>query len=89
MLYTFLDPIVWAGYRAPKLEYEQLPPLPDYDHASYLRQRSFDKLDPFRRVKQRHLFWGLMEVFWREYLIMGLSTVVKVSLGTSGREWEK
>lgn len=83
MLYTFLDPIVWAAYHAPKLEYDQLPPLPDYDRASYLRQRSFDKLDPLGRVKQRHLFWGLLEVFWKEYCVMGLMLVIKVSPGTS------
>ncbi|EUC62288.1 ABC transporter, partial [Rhizoctonia solani AG-3 Rhs1AP] len=38
LLYNFLDPIVWAAYRAPKLEYDQLPPLADYDRASHLRQ---------------------------------------------------
>ncbi|KAG9126177.1 hypothetical protein FRC07_004584 [Ceratobasidium sp. 392] len=79
MLFSFLDPLVWAAYRAPKLEYEQLPPLADYDRASYLKQRSFDKLDPLRRSlkKQRHLFWGLMDVFRREYYIMAFTLTIK------------
>ena len=80
LLYNFLDPIIWATYRAPKLEYDQLPPLADYDHASHLRERGFDKLDPLRRTKQRHLFWGLMEVFWKEYCIMAVMMSIKVSL---------
>ncbi|KAG8697036.1 hypothetical protein FRC09_008111, partial [Ceratobasidium sp. 395] len=79
MLFSFLDPLVWAAYRAPKLEYEQLPPLADYDRASYLKQRSFDKLDPLRRAvkKQRHLFWGLMDVFRWEYFVMSVTITIK------------
>jgi hypothetical protein len=80
MLYNFLDHIVWAAYRSPKLEYEQLPPLADYDRASYLKQRSFDELDPLRRAKQRHLFWGLIVVFWKEYCIMAAMLVIRVGL---------
>ncbi|KAF8744087.1 P-loop containing nucleoside triphosphate hydrolase protein, partial [Rhizoctonia solani] len=84
VLYNFLDPIVWAAYRSPKLEYEQLPPLADYDRASYLRDRGFDKLDPMRRSKQRHLFWGLMEVFWKEYCIMAVLVTVKALMEFAG-----
>ncbi|CAE6479744.1 unnamed protein product [Rhizoctonia solani] len=84
VLYNFLDPIVWAAYRSPKLEYEQLPPLADYDRASHLRDRGFDKLDPVRRSKQRHLFWGLMEVFWKEYCIMAVLITVKALMEFAG-----
>ncbi|CCO27945.1 hypothetical protein BN14_01935 [Rhizoctonia solani AG-1 IB] len=84
LLYNFLDPLVWAAYRVPKLEYEQLPPLADYDRASYLRHRGFDKLDPLRRTKQRHLFWGLMEVFWREYCIMAVMITIKAIMEFAG-----
>ncbi|CAE6444373.1 unnamed protein product, partial [Rhizoctonia solani] len=73
MLYNFLDSLVWTAYRAPKLEYEQLPPLADYDRSSYLKQRSFDQLDPLRRTKRRYFFWGLMTVFRREYAIMAIT----------------
>ncbi|KAH7340935.1 hypothetical protein B0J17DRAFT_612426 [Rhizoctonia solani] len=84
MLYNFLDPIVWAAYRTPKLDYEQLPPLADYDRASYLRHRGFDKLDPLRRTKQRHLFWGLMEVFRKEYCIMAVMLIIKALMEFAG-----
>ncbi|KAF8758575.1 P-loop containing nucleoside triphosphate hydrolase protein [Rhizoctonia solani] len=75
-LYTYLDPLIWTAYRAPKLEYEQLPPLADYDCASYLKQRSFNKLDPLKRTERRHFFWGLMSVFWKEHIAMAIMLVV-------------
>ncbi|KAF8682983.1 P-loop containing nucleoside triphosphate hydrolase protein [Rhizoctonia solani] len=76
LLYQFMDPLVWTAYRVPKLEYEQLPPLADYDRASHLKERSFSKLDPLRQTKRRYFFWGLMAVFWREYIMMAISLVV-------------
>ncbi|KAF8710653.1 P-loop containing nucleoside triphosphate hydrolase protein, partial [Rhizoctonia solani] len=76
VLYTYLDPLIWTAYRAPKLEYEQLPPLADYDCASYLKQRSFNKLDPLKRTERRHFFWGLMSVFWKEHIAMAIMLVV-------------
>ncbi|KAG9103574.1 hypothetical protein FRC06_009826 [Ceratobasidium sp. 370] len=86
LLYNFLDPLIWTAYRSPKLEYEQLPPLADYDRAAYLKQRSFDQLDPLRRgvKKQRHLFWGLMEVFRREYCIMAVMITIKAVMEFAG-----
>ncbi|QRW00058.1 ABC transporter transmembrane region [Ceratobasidium sp. AG-Ba] len=86
MLFSFLDPVVWTAYRAPKLEYEQLPPLADYDRAAHLKQRSFDKLDPLRRAvkNRRHLFWGLMEVFRWEYFIMSIMITIKAFMEFAG-----
>ncbi|QRW00073.1 ABC transporter transmembrane region [Ceratobasidium sp. AG-Ba] len=79
VLFTFLDPLVWTAYRGPKLDYEQLPPLADYDRATYLKQRSFGELDPLRRAmkKQRHVFWGLMAVFGKEYFIMAVTITIR------------
>lgn len=41
LTFAFLDSIVVKAYRAPRLFYEDLPPLSDYDYAEYLRKRSF------------------------------------------------
>ncbi|CAE6467389.1 unnamed protein product [Rhizoctonia solani] len=84
--YTYLDPIIFASYRAPKLEYDELPPLADYDHAAVLRQRGLDALDPMRseRNRRRHVFWGLMQVFWREYFAMAGLSIIKAILELSG-----
>ena len=78
LLFTFLDPLIWTAYRATKLEYEQLPPLADYDRAAYLKKRSFGHLDPLKRSKQRHMFWGLMRVFWKEYCVMSVAIAIRV-----------
>jgi hypothetical protein len=40
-LYSFLDPIIFLGYRIPHLKIEQLPPLCDYDSAENLKARAF------------------------------------------------
>ncbi|CCO31817.1 hypothetical protein BN14_05867 [Rhizoctonia solani AG-1 IB] len=84
--YTYLDPVVFAAYRASKLEYDQLPPLADYDHATVLRQHALDALDPIEnsRNKKRHVFWGLMQIFWREYSLMGFLAIIKVTMELSG-----
>ncbi|QRV86037.1 ABC transporter transmembrane region [Ceratobasidium sp. AG-Ba] len=86
VLFSFLDSLVWAAYRGPKLEYEQLPPLADYDRATYLKQRSFDELDPLRRVtkKKRHIFWGLMIVFRKEYCIMAVTITIRALMEFAG-----
>ncbi|QRV86004.1 ATP-binding cassette transporter abc4 [Ceratobasidium sp. AG-Ba] len=75
--YQFMDPLVWSAYRGPKLEFDQLPPLADYDHASYLKQQHLDQLDPFKSPSHPHLFWNLMRVFWKEYCIMAVMLVIR------------
>ncbi|KAF8671537.1 P-loop containing nucleoside triphosphate hydrolase protein [Rhizoctonia solani] len=86
MTYTYLNPIIFAAYRAPKLEYDQLPPLADYDHAAVLRQRGLDAIDPMNteRNKNQHIFWGLMRIFWREYSLMGFLAVTQATMELSG-----
>ncbi|CAE6472635.1 unnamed protein product [Rhizoctonia solani] len=84
--YTYLDPIIFASYHAPKLEYDKLPPLADYEHAAVLRQRGLDALDPMNRERnrKRHVFWGLMQIFWREYSTMAILAIIKAVTELSG-----
>ncbi|CAE6487644.1 unnamed protein product [Rhizoctonia solani] len=84
--YAYLDPIIFAAYRASKLEYDELPPLADYDHAAVLRQRGLDALDPMQseRNRKRHVFWGLMQLFWREYVAMAILATTKAIIELSG-----
>ncbi|KAJ1305460.1 hypothetical protein OPQ81_000470 [Rhizoctonia solani] len=84
--YTYLDSIIFASYRAPKLDYDELPPIADYDHAAILRQRGRDALDPMKgeRNRRRHVFWGLMQIFWREYLVMAVLATIKGVMNISG-----
>ncbi|EKM60769.1 uncharacterized protein PHACADRAFT_246884 [Phanerochaete carnosa HHB-10118-sp] len=77
-LYLFLEPLIWKAYRLPHLPYDQLYPLADYDYTKNLVKRSFSSLDPFQTHSKRHIFFGIMRVFWREYMVLSLSIVVRV-----------
>ncbi|KAL0957019.1 hypothetical protein HGRIS_003120 [Hohenbuehelia grisea] len=95
LLYAFLDPIIFLAYRIPHLSLDKLPPLADYDSASSLRKRSFVHLDPFTgptdaesadevavrslSSTKRHIFFGLMRTFWREYLTMAIMLAINVA----------
>ncbi|KAH9056241.1 hypothetical protein EDB87DRAFT_1676120 [Lactarius vividus] len=78
MLYTFLDHIVFLAYRVPHLPYDMLPPLADYDYTRNLVRRSFKYLDTFSGGPRRHIFWGFMAVFRREYIQLAIFVVIKV-----------
>ncbi|KAJ7041534.1 hypothetical protein C8F04DRAFT_1208348 [Mycena alexandri] len=70
VLYFWLDPIISLAYRIPHLNFDQLPPLCDYDHAEVLKARAFPHLDAFTSGKKHHVFFGFMRVFVWEALIM-------------------
>ncbi|KAI9431381.1 hypothetical protein H4582DRAFT_2085045 [Lactarius indigo] len=72
MLYTFLDPIVFLAYRVPHLSHDMLPPLADYDYTKNLH------LDIFTGGPKRHIFWGFMVVFRREYVQLAIFVIIKV-----------
>ncbi|KAI8982789.1 multidrug resistance-associated ABC transporter [Trametes punicea] len=78
-VYTFLDGIIFKAYRMPHLPWEELPPLADYDYAKNLVKRSFPYLDPFQVSKQRHIFFGLMKVFRRDYLLLAVLLLIRVA----------
>ncbi|KAI9449922.1 hypothetical protein BJY52DRAFT_1215702 [Lactarius psammicola] len=78
MLYTFLDPIVFLAYRVPHLSHDMLPPLADYDYTKNLVKRSFKHLDNFSGGPRRHIFWGFMAVFRREYIQLAILVVIRV-----------
>ncbi|RDX55372.1 hypothetical protein OH76DRAFT_1428233 [Lentinus brumalis] len=77
-IYTFLDSIIWKAYKVPHLPLDELPPIADYDYAKNLVKRAFPHLDPFQVSKQRHIFWGLMTVFSREYFVLALMLILRV-----------
>ncbi|KAI0306147.1 hypothetical protein B0F90DRAFT_1814940 [Multifurca ochricompacta] len=78
LTYTFIDPIVFMAYRVPHLSNDMLPPLADYDYTKNLVRRSFKHLDTFSGSPRRHLFWGFMAVFRREYIQLVILIIVKV-----------
>ncbi|CDO77193.1 hypothetical protein BN946_scf184747.g6 [Trametes cinnabarina] len=76
--YSFLDGIIFKAYRMPHLPFDELPPLADYDYAKNLVKRSFPYLDPFQASKHRHIFFGLLQVFHREYLLLAVLLLIRV-----------
>ncbi|EJD51853.1 ATP-binding cassette transporter [Auricularia subglabra TFB-10046 SS5] len=78
MLFSFLDPLVWAGYRSAHLAFDKLPPLADYDRTSFLKKRSFKHMDPFATGKKRHVVWGFVYVFRKDYVVLCVMISLRV-----------
>ncbi|KAJ4490432.1 hypothetical protein J3R30DRAFT_3666905 [Lentinula aciculospora] len=84
VFYFFLDPVVFEARRVSHLPYDHLPPLADYDYAKNLRSRAFKHLDRFSGLgKRRHLFFSLMRIFWKEYSIMSVMTILQAGADLS------
>jgi hypothetical protein len=45
LLFSFLDPIIYYGWKHPRVPYEKFPTLCDYDRTDYLSDRSFAASD--------------------------------------------
>ncbi|GJJ15111.1 hypothetical protein Clacol_009386 [Clathrus columnatus] len=72
--WSYLDPLVWKAARSSSLEYEDLPPIADYDRAEYIVPRS-EKV--IKRFKERHIFWGIIAIFSKEVVILSLLVILK------------
>jgi hypothetical protein len=81
LMYTFLDGTIYEAYKLPSLPRDRLPPLADYDRAKTLVARSYPQLDTFSGAKKRHLFWGLMAVFRREYIVLTFLMIIRTVSG--------
>ncbi|KAF8139182.1 P-loop containing nucleoside triphosphate hydrolase protein [Mycena galopus ATCC 62051] len=83
--FFFLDHIIFLAYRQSQLQEEELYSLCDTDTAAHLKQRSFTYLDNFSGSKsRRHIFFGLMRVFHREFTILAGILVLRVLTNYSG-----
>ncbi|EJT98591.1 P-loop containing nucleoside triphosphate hydrolase protein [Dacryopinax primogenitus] len=81
LFWSFLDPIFVAASLYPE-KLAHLPPLADYDQASYLSRRAMPRLDPESRraqgLKERHIIWGVAEIWASGFLAMALCLVLRV-----------
>ncbi|KAJ7506775.1 P-loop containing nucleoside triphosphate hydrolase protein [Mycena galericulata] len=66
--YSFLDPIIFLAYQKSELQEHELYPLCDTDYSAYLY------LDKTRR----HIFFGLMRVFRRDFALLAGLLVFRV-----------
>ncbi|KAJ3985397.1 hypothetical protein F5890DRAFT_1510435 [Lentinula detonsa] len=76
--YTFLDRLVLAAYRVSHLDFNQLPPLNDHDSSEHMKSLSFKHLDVFSGAPNRHLFIGLMKIFWKDYAQLAAMVLLHV-----------
>ncbi|KAJ7062926.1 P-loop containing nucleoside triphosphate hydrolase protein, partial [Mycena amicta] len=72
VFYFFMNPIVKLAYRIPHLPFDQLPPLCDYDTSKVLKARAFAHVDAFSSGKRRHVAFGLVWIFRKEFFIMAV-----------------
>ncbi|EMD39545.1 hypothetical protein CERSUDRAFT_150070 [Gelatoporia subvermispora B] len=81
MLYGFMDWLVMKAWRTTHLPLDQLSPTADYDMVHNLIKRSYPHLDPFQVKPKRHLFWGLMRIFYKEYIVLAIMVVFMAAFG--------
>ncbi|KLO18945.1 P-loop containing nucleoside triphosphate hydrolase protein [Schizopora paradoxa] len=70
LTYGFMDAIIFRAWRVPHIEIDELPPLPVKEEAEVLRSKAFRHLDPVMLRKNRYMFWGMLRVFWKDYLLV-------------------
>ncbi|KAF8199798.1 P-loop containing nucleoside triphosphate hydrolase protein [Mycena galopus ATCC 62051] len=75
VLYFFLDPIIFLGYRVPHLKFDQLPPLSDYDYMENLKIRAWPHLDVFSG-KRRHVVFGLLWTYRWTFASMAVMILI-------------
>ncbi|KAJ7754435.1 multidrug resistance-associated ABC transporter [Mycena metata] len=75
VLYSFLDPLIFLANRTPHLDFNQLPPLADYDHAENLKAKAFPHMDVFAG-KKRHIFFPIVWIFRWVFLEMGVMLTI-------------
>ncbi|KAJ6555073.1 hypothetical protein DFH09DRAFT_1318263 [Mycena vulgaris] len=82
--YFFLDHIIFLAYRESQLKEDDLYPLCDTDTSTHLKSRSFKYLDSFSGSKsRRHIFFGLMRIFYREFIILAGLLIFRVLVNFS------
>ncbi|KAI0633979.1 P-loop containing nucleoside triphosphate hydrolase protein [Trametes polyzona] len=78
LLYFYIEPLIWRAWRLPRLTYDMLHPLADYDHLKNLVGRSFPRLDPTQSKSRRHLAWEFISVFRVELLNLAAMSITAV-----------
>ncbi|KDR83052.1 hypothetical protein GALMADRAFT_57306 [Galerina marginata CBS 339.88] len=84
LTYVYIGPVILLANKLPHLSYNQLPPLLDVDRADHLTKTAFPYLDRYSGAKRRHLFFGLLYHFWKEYAVISFCVVGYSILNFSG-----
>ncbi|KAF9560869.1 multidrug resistance-associated ABC transporter [Agrocybe pediades] len=71
--FSYINHVVLAATKVSHLSTDQLPPLSDTDSSRYQVATAFPYIDPFQGSKDRHVLYGLLYHFRREYFTIALS----------------
>ncbi|EIW59890.1 multidrug resistance-associated ABC transporter [Trametes versicolor FP-101664 SS1] len=78
LTYIHVEPLIWLAWRLPRVTYEMLPPLPEYDHLKHLVRRTFPLLDPMQNKSRRHLALDFISAFRMELLNLAAMSIAAV-----------
>ncbi|KAI0365043.1 P-loop containing nucleoside triphosphate hydrolase protein [Pilatotrama ljubarskyi] len=79
LIYWYMEPTVWLAWRLPRLTFDMLSPLPDYDHLKNLVGRTFPRLDPMRSKSRRHIALEFIRVFGVEVCNLAAMSITAVA----------
>ncbi|KAF8139844.1 hypothetical protein EV363DRAFT_1444330 [Boletus edulis] len=79
LLYSWLNPLISVAYTSKHLTADTLPPLADYDHVAEIVSRNTLHLEP-REIRRTRVFFGLMNVFLSEYVMVVFLVLIQVVL---------
>ncbi|KAJ7367306.1 hypothetical protein DFH08DRAFT_910161 [Mycena albidolilacea] len=80
--FFFVDRIIFLAYRESQLQEEELYPLCDSDASAHLKNTSFKA--GYLDKSPRHIFFGLLLIFHREFTILAGILVLRVLTTLSG-----
>ncbi|EMD41558.1 hypothetical protein CERSUDRAFT_128415 [Gelatoporia subvermispora B] len=75
--FSWLDQMILNAARVSHLPFDQFLPLANYDRARYLTERTLPHLDPLALGRKRHVFWGIVHIFYPEFLTMTTMLAIK------------
>ncbi|KZO89806.1 ATP-binding cassette transporter [Calocera viscosa TUFC12733] len=80
--FYFLEPFMYRSFSTKHIQHDALPVLADYDQSAVLELQGVKLMDPWQRrelgLKDRHLFFGLMEFFGHRIWLQVFIVIVNV-----------
>ncbi|TCD64624.1 hypothetical protein EIP91_003858 [Steccherinum ochraceum] len=76
LTYFYLDSLIAKAKDVAHLDFNQLPPVPDYDEAAHMLPRNLAILGSYISRK-RHIFFGLFKALQYEYIVVFVADVLR------------
>ncbi|EJF61844.1 P-loop containing nucleoside triphosphate hydrolase protein [Dichomitus squalens LYAD-421 SS1] len=83
ILFNWINETISKASRVSHFPLDDLPVLADTYTTTNLIKESFPHVDPFQLGKDEHLFWGLLRVYRRKYLIYSALVFISSILALS------